>query len=111
LLAAPGERDRFQFSGKKGTPIRFRAITRSAGSAAIVSLRVLDTAGKQLVESPVNESDEPVLSFAPPADGEYQLAVQELAGRGGSDYAYAAECRAGPQFSLLLKNDKNNRLR
>ena len=42
---------------------------------------------------------------------QYQLAVEELAGRGGSDFTYAVECQRGPQFSLLLKNDKNNRLR
>src|SRR5207248_8933486 len=90
---------------------RCRATTSSAGSTAIASLRVLDAAGKQLAESPVTDNDEPALSFTPPADGTYQLAVRELAARGGSDYSYAVECRAGPQFSLLLKNDKNNRVR
>jgi hypothetical protein len=82
LLAAPGERDRFQF----------------------------DAAGKQLAASAVTESDEPVLSFTPPADGTFGLTVEELVGRGGGDFTYAVECKSGPQFSLLLKNDKNNRL-
>lgn len=111
VLDKAGNSDLFQFLGTKGAPIRFRAISRSAGSAAIVALRVLDTAGKQLAESAVTDSDEPVLAFTPPADGSYRLAVEELAGRGGSDFTYAVECRTGPQFSLLLKNDKNNRLR
>jgi hypothetical protein len=110
-LDTAGDRDLFQFQGTKGAAIRFRAISRSAGSAAIVSLRVLDAAGKQLGESPVTDSDEPVLAFTPPADGAYRLTVEELAGRGGSDFTYAVECRTGPQVSLLLKNDKNNRLR
>ncbi len=111
VLSAPRERDLFEFTATKGAPLRFRAISRSLGSAAILSLRVLDAAGKQLIESPVTESDEPTLSFNPPADGTYKLAVEELAGRGGSDFTYAVECTSGPQFSLLLKNDKNNRLR
>jgi hypothetical protein len=76
-----------------------------------VALRVLNAAGKQLAESPVTESDEPVLAFIPPADGTYQLVVDELAGRFGSDFVYAVECDLAPQFSLALKNDKNNRLR
>src|SRR5207249_6838016 len=54
---------------------------------------------------------EPALNFAPPTDGTYKIAVEELAGRGGADFTYAVECTSGPQFSLLLKNDKNNRLR
>jgi len=111
LLDIPGERDRFQFSAKKGTPLRFRAITRSLGSPAVLSLLVIDAAGKQLAASTVNESDEPALSFTPPADGTFHLAVEELAGRSGSDFTYAVECQSGPQFSLLLKNDKINRLR
>jgi Bacterial pre-peptidase C-terminal domain len=106
-----GDRDLFQFQAKKGTPLRFRAITRSTGSPAILALRLRDAGGKQLAESPVTDSDEPALSFSPPADGTFQLAVEELAGRGGSDFTYAVECRTGPQFALLLKNDKNNRLR
>jgi Bacterial pre-peptidase C-terminal domain len=110
-LNSPRERDLFEFQAVKGTPLAFRATTRSAGSAAIVSLRLLDSAGKQLAESPVTDSDEPMLSFNPPADGAYQLAVEELVGRGGGDFTYAVECRAGPQFTLSLKNDKLNRLR
>jgi hypothetical protein len=111
VLSAPQQRDVFEFAATKGVPLRFRAISRSLGSAAIVALRVLDAAGKQLAESPVTESDEPALNFTPPADGSYKLAIEELAGRGGSEFTYAVECKSGPQFSLLLKNDKNNRLR
>jgi hypothetical protein len=110
-LFAPRERDLFEFSATKGAPLRFRAVSRSLASAAIVSLRVLDAADKQLIESPVTDSDEPALTFTPPADGRYKLAVEELAGRGGADYTYGVESTSGPQFSLVLKNDKNNRLR
>jgi hypothetical protein len=111
LLGSPGERDMFQFTGSKGTPIRFRAISRSVGSAAVVTLRVLDANNKQVAESPVTDSDEPALNYSLPADGTYKLAVEELIGRGGPEFTYAVECRTGPQFSLALKNDKNNRTR
>jgi hypothetical protein len=111
VLENPQERDLFSFEAKKGVALRFRAISRSAGSPAICSLRVLDSTGKQVAEAPVTDSDEPAWSFTTSADGAYKLAVEELAGRGGSDFTYAVECQSGPQFSLLLKNDKNNRLR
>jgi hypothetical protein len=80
-------------------------------SAAVIALQILDQNNKTLATSPATDSDEPVLSFNPPADGMYRLAVEELAGRGGDDYGYAVECQTGPQFSLLLKNDKNNHLK
>ena len=111
MLSQPGEEDNYEFTAAKGAALALRAITRSAGSAAIVRLRLLDAAGKQLAESAVTDGDEPMLSFAIPADGQYKLAVSELAGRGGPDFTYAVEGRIGPQFSLLLKNDKNNRVK
>lgn len=111
VLEAPADKDSFEFTATKGTPISFRATTRSSGSAAIVTLRLVNAAGGQVAESPVNDSDEPVLNFTIPADGAYKLAVEELAGRGGSDYGYLVEACTGPQFTLSLKNDKNNRVR
>jgi hypothetical protein len=110
-LLQPGEQDLYEFTATKGAALAFRAITRSAGSAAIARLRLLNAAGSQVAESAVTDGDEPVLNFAFPADGTYKLAVSELAGRGGPDFTYAVEGRVGPQFSLSLKNDKNNRVK
>mgnify|MGYP003622058564 CR=1 FL=1 len=105
VLETSGERDLFRFKAVKGKAVRFKAVSRSAGSPAIVSLRVLDAAGKQLSESAVTESDEPALAFTPPADGIDQLAVEELVGRFGSDFVYAVEARTEPSFTLTQKND------
>lgn len=111
-LEAPKDRDLFQFTATKGTPVSFRSISRSAGSGAILMLRLLNAAGAQVAESPIGDSDEPVLQFTIPEDGAYKLSVEELAGRGGVDYAYAVEARTGPQFTLQLKADPNqNRLK
>jgi hypothetical protein len=111
-LETPKDRDLFQFTATKGTPVTFRAISRSAGSSAILMLRLLNAAGAQIGESPIGDGDEPLWTFAIPEDGAYKLAVEELAGRGGVDYTYAVECRPGPQFSLVLKADPNqNRIR
>ena len=105
------DRDLFEFTSTKGTPISFQSITRTAGSGAILLLRLFDATGKQLAESPITDSDEPVLNFTVPADGTYRLSVEELAGRSGPDFTYAVSARTGPQFSLSLKNDANNRIR
>jgi hypothetical protein len=74
-------------------------------------LRLQNAAGNQLAESPIADSDEPTLNFTIPEDGAYRLSIEELAGRSGPDYAYAVEARTGPQFTLSLKNDANNRIR
>jgi hypothetical protein len=105
------DRDHYQFTAAKGTPISFQSITRSAGSGAILMLRLHNAAGAQLAESPVADTDEPVLNYTIPEDGQYKLSVEELAGRGGADYTYAVEARTGPQFSLSLKSDANNRIK
>jgi len=110
-LSAAKERDTFEFAANKGMLARFRALTASLGSPAVVTLQVLDAGGKVLASSPTTTADEPVLNFTVPADGKYRLAVEELAGRGGRGYGYAVECRRGEQFDLQLKNDKNNKLR
>jgi hypothetical protein len=111
LLETLKDRDIFSFSATKGTPLSFRSITRSAGSGAILMLRLQNAAGNQVAESPITESDEPVLRYTIPEDGTYKLVVEELAGRGGVDYSYAVEARIGPLFTLSLKSDANNRIR
>ncbi len=110
-LDAGRDRDLYQFTATKGTPIYFTSTSRSAGSGAILMLRLQNAAGNQIAESPIGDSDEPVLNFTIPEDGTYKLSVEELAGRGGPDYTYAVTARTGPQFTLSLKNDANNRLR
>ena len=110
-LEAAKDRDVYQFTATKGTPISFRSITRSAGSGAILMLRLKNAAGNQIAESPIGDPDEPVLQTTIPEDATYQLSVEDLAGRGGPDYTYAVEARPGPQFTLTLKNDANNRIR
>jgi hypothetical protein len=104
-LEASKDRDLFQFTAVKGTPVNFRSISKTAGSGAILMLRLLNAAGAQVAESPIGDSDEPVLQFTIPEDGVYKLSVEELAGRGGADYTYAVEARTGPQFTLQLKAD------
>jgi len=118
-IEQPGEEHRYAFSAKKGTRVGLRTLTRSVSSPAVVTLRLLDPAGKAVATTPLVAAnaaaaaaeDEPAVAAVLPADGTYQLVVEELAGRGGPEFVYAIDCRTGPQFSLSLKNDATNRLR
>ncbi len=102
-LEATADRDAYRFTLKKGERVRFQPLSRSLGSPALLQLRVLGPDGKQLAESPINENDEPALSLVAPADGDYQLVVQEIVGFGGPDYTYRVEARTGSSFALRQK--------
>lgn len=111
VLNAPGDRDEWEFAGKKGERVTFRAITRSVGSPSILSLKLKNAAGAQVAETAVSDSEEDSLPFAIPADGLYRLVVSDLAGRGGPEFVYRVEGRLGASFGLALKNDKTTKIK
>ncbi|MGE0758074.1 MAG: hypothetical protein AB7O38_13680 [Pirellulaceae bacterium] len=110
-LDQPADGDYYEFAATKGQSFQFRAISRSMGSPTYVDMRVLDAEGKQLAESPINDTDEATLAFTFPADGMYQLMVTDLLGRGGPEYGYRVEAEPNLGFSLNLKHDNNARTR
>ena len=103
------DRDYYQFAATKGQAMQFRAVSRSLGSPSYLILRLLNSDGGQLAESPINDSDETSVSFTFPADGMYGLLVEDLLGRGGPEYAYRVEIEPNDGFSLTLKQDKDTR--
>lgn len=105
VLSAPHERDQFSLTIAKGERVTFRPISRSVGSPASVSLKLLNAAGGTVGEAAVTENEEEPLSVVVPEEGVYKLVVSDLLGRGGSDYSYRIEARLGANFSLALKND------
>jgi hypothetical protein len=105
ILAAPKEKDEFPLTIAKGQRVTFRPISRSVGSPASISLRLINAAGGTVGEAAVTENEEEPLSVVVPDDGVYKLQVSDLIGRGGSDFSYRIEARTGPTFSLALKND------
>jgi hypothetical protein len=119
ILSAPKEQDQFTFTLTKGQRVTFTPFTRSAGSPAVLTLRLTDANGTQLAEAAIAENEEEPLSYVAAADGIHRLLVSDLTGRGGPDFTYRIEARLGPTFALLrkvgpaaAKNDpNNNRLR
>lgn len=111
VLNTLGDRDEWEFSGKKGERVTFRAITRSVGSPSILSLKLKNAAGAQIAETTISDNEEDSLPFVVPADGVYRLVVSDLAGRGGPEFVYRVEARLGASFGLSLKNDKTTKIK
>ncbi|WP_425619256.1 pre-peptidase C-terminal domain-containing protein [Anatilimnocola sp. NA78] len=103
VLAVPREKDEYSFSLAKDQRVMFAPISRSVGSAAIITLRLLNSAGAQVAEAAVTENEEEPLSFVAPAEGIYKLVVSDLTDRGGADFTYRIEASTGPSFQLIRK--------
>lgn len=105
VLSAAKEKDEFPLTIAKGQRVTFKPISRSVGSPASCSLRLLNAAGGVIGEAAVTENEEEPLSVVVSENGVYRLQVSDLTGRGGSDFSYRIEVVVGPTFSLSLKND------
>jgi hypothetical protein len=106
-FAAPKEIDKYTFTAQKDSLLLFRPLTRSLASPAYVRLSIVKPDGSLLAEAPVTDADEQPLAVTIPADGDYQLVVEELLGRGGAEYVYHIAADYNPGAALLLKADKN----
>lgn len=104
LLAAQ-EKDVYRLKGVKDATFRFAGRTRSLGSRALVKMQLLTADGKKVAESPVNDSDEWSFDYKFPDDGEYELAVTDLLGRGGDGFGYYVDISRAGQFEISLKPD------
>lgn len=104
------DQDCYRFAALKGQVIRFEATSRSAGSPAMVFLRVTDAAGKSLKETAVNDQDEWSVDFTAPADGQYYLMASDLLHRGGSDFSYRVAAKLAGDFQLAIKHDATTKL-
>ena len=103
-LDEPKDSDVFRFTAIKGKAISIKAESDSIGYEVDPVLKVTDDAGKVLAEaeSP-RRGEEPVLSFAPPADGSYRLEISDLHRRGGLRFVYRVTLApVTPDFSLTL---------
>lgn len=103
-LDEPKDSDVFRFAAVKGKAISLKAESDSIGYEVDAVLRITDDAGKVLAEaeSP-RRGGEPVLSFAPPADGSYRLEIVDLHRRGGLRFVYRVTlAEPTPEFALGL---------
>ena len=106
-LQTPGEVDRYRFTGVKGSALRLQTRTHSLGSPSLLKLRLLKPDGSTLAASPP-ATTESTLAATLPADGEYQLEVEDLLQRGGPRHVYHVSAEVN-SFALELKHEKTTK--
>jgi pre-peptidase len=107
-LAAPRQIDRYTFAAKKSEKLRIRVAAKSLGFPTDAVITVLDESGKSVAEADDAGRDDrdPTLDFTPPAGGNYQLLVRDLANRGDLRMVYRLTIEAvQPDFALALAAD------
>ncbi len=104
-LAEQNEIDILKLLGSKGQSLRFASRTRDLGSPTLLQMQLWDAAGSKLVETQVSAADAWSFDFTFPEDGEYQLRVSDLLGRGGPAFTYWIQIIPAATFSVALKAD------
>jgi hypothetical protein len=103
--------DYFTFHGEKGKAIRLEVFARRFGtllrSQLDAVLDVMTPAGKVLATNDDAHGKDAMLTFTPPADGEYVVRVRDLNNKGGDGFVYYLEAdRARPDFALKCDPSK-----
>lgn len=110
VIGKPGDIDCFYFKAKKGERYRFLALANALGSPVDptiwvksltykpgTTVRATDARPNQLGLPPSNglnrDTQDALLEFNVPADGDYVLGVEDDRGTGGADFVYRVECQ------------------
>ena len=106
ILSLQGERHSCRVSVRKGERIRIRDTTRGQGVPAVLAIAVQDSSGKTLAEIRKAGNAGRELVWSAPADGEYEIVIADLTGRGGPEFGYHLELdRVTPGFQLTADQD------
>ena len=108
-LESTSDQDRFAVALKKDVPIRCTGLSSQFQSPALLRVKIFHPDGRMLAESPVNEASEWRFDFTPSEDVVYQIAVEDLLQRGGSEYVYAVQLDPVGFVTASLKGDANAR--
>ena len=101
--------DHFIFAAKNGEKLTFTALTRRLGSPTSALVRLLNATGAQVAAVEDFGVGDASFDFNIPADGDFIVAVSELHGRGGSDFAYRIEVQPNdPSFRLSVSDHTVN---
>jgi hypothetical protein len=94
--------DVYSFSASKGQSIRCEVNAVQLGSPLDARLEVQDSKGRRLAEVDAPAGGDPVLRFIAPADGEYQVRIQDALGQGGQAYVYRLTLTAEPTVDRVF---------
>jgi hypothetical protein len=101
-LRTPADHDVFRFQAKRRETVLFHVEGRNLGSPLDAVLEVTDSSGKSLVRTDdSNRQRDPEVSWRAPEDGQYQVTVSDLHGRGGERFFYRLRAVvARPDFRI-----------
>lgn len=103
----PKDRDWFEFAAKKGQRFVFTGRTRSIGSPTDLFMRLYNAAGGVLAEAEDSGTDEGLINYTFPEDGNYRLMVEDLLRRGGPEQVYRIDIAPyQPGFTLSADAEK-----
>ncbi len=106
-VESPADKDTFRLTLRKGETLLARVESRSLGYPLDPVLELRDLQGKSLTR--VDDSGagrDAELTFVAPADGEYDLSVNDLHGQGGSRFVYRLTATfAKPDYALTVAGD------
>ena len=90
--ARADQRDYYKFTARRGQSLLVQVVAERIDSRLDASLAVYDAAsGKRLGRSVQGMTRDPMMTFVPPADGDYLVEVWDSTFRGGEDYFYRLE--------------------
>lgn len=102
VISASAESDFFRFKLKAGESILFDVQANRTGSPLDPTLFLLDASGKELLRSEDVNGLDPMMTFIPPADGEYALKISDARYQGGGDYRYRLLAGHIPHLDYLF---------
>ncbi len=90
--------DLWTFDAKKGQSFTCEVHAARLGSPLDARLEVRDPLGRRLAESDEQRGGDPILRFTAPADGEYQVRIQDARNLGSQSHVYRLTIAAGPHL-------------
>lgn len=94
--------DYFRFKAKAGQPLLVQCQAERIGSKMDATLAIYDASGRKLLSDRDTLGRDPVLSFTPPADGDYFLHVYDFLFRGGDELYYRLTVSEAPHLDFIV---------
>ncbi len=108
IISSKGEADVFSFTAKKGESWRMRMYGRTLGSPIDPKISIRSSNGKLLQQADdstlaelglvssrgtwhIKDTLDPILVFKAPADGDYNITIEDTRGQGGALFVYRVE--------------------
>ncbi len=119
-LESEGKPDEYTVALKKDQWISLIVRAGSLGSALEPCVRIIDSAGKELVkQEPSEPGKDPQIEWRVPSDGSYRLQIESLTHRAGWEFFYRGEIKflepelkaSAPVTSLVVEPGRTNELK